>query len=545
MDLLKGNKMSHQEYSHGISVIISIIKSYSPLKRWNKKNKDDLFTEITYSFPDWSNLRGEEYKTITTLNKHQQDIAEKALQLWADVANIKFIKKDNKYDTNIKFGVYNNINEITKDNSHLVAGIATFPLNNTEPNKKIEKITDYSIGGHVWINISSTTRIKKLNKYEITSEQKNEIDLFKEKSDNIKYYYIETDTHITLYKNSNENGHINNQPIILQKGNRETQTYIHETGHALGLPHTFRVNDHNNPDIEENSLKYSIMSYRYPKIKEADFIGSFPMSPLLIDIYVIQKFYGVNVTTRTGDTIYGFNSNTQRDCYSLTSSDDVIISCIWDAGGCDTLDFSKYNVNQKIDLNQGAFSDIGGLKSNISIAYGTIIENAKGGENDDHIIGNNINNDLFGHGGNDIIYGYDGDDNIYGGKGSDMLYGQEGNDFIYGGDGYDIISGGNGHNTLFGGKNADMFFFEISDKANSHNKIMDYNIKEDFLIFLDENRISLNIEKLISKNSISFKISFKEEDNLTSLVIKTKEPLEVPNLTIDIVGNFSYEDLFY
>ena len=98
---------------------------------------------------------------------------------------------------------------------------------------------------------------------------------------------------------------------------------------------------------------------------------------------------------------------------------------------------------------------------------------------------------------------------------------------------------------LFGGKNADMFFFEISNKTNSHNKIMDYNINEDFLIFLDENKISLNIKELISQNSISLNMSFQEEDNLTKLAIKTKEQLEVPNLTIDIVGNFSYEDLFY
>ncbi|WP_454209148.1 hypothetical protein [Proteus sp. Marseille-Q3619] len=74
---------------------------------------------------------------------------------------------------------------------------------------------------------------------------------------------------------------------------------------------------------------------------------------------------------------------------------------------------------------------------------------------------------------------------------------------------------------------------------------MDYNINEDFLIFLDENKISLNIKELISQNSISLNMSFQEEDNLTKLAIKTKEQLEVPNLTIDIVGNFSYEDLFY
>lgn len=130
--------MSHHKYSPGVGIIIDVIKTKSPFKRWSKKNKEDIFTEISYSFPDWSKLRGKEYKTLTTLNKSQQNIAEKTLQQWSDVANIKFIKKENNYDTNIKFGVYNNVNKITKDTSHLVSGVATYPVNNIKQNKRIE-----------------------------------------------------------------------------------------------------------------------------------------------------------------------------------------------------------------------------------------------------------------------------------------------------------------------------------------------------------------------------------------------------------------------
>lgn len=414
--------MSHHKYSPGVGIIIDVIKTKSPFKRWSKKNKEDIFTEISYSFPDWSKLRGKEYKTLTTLNKSQQNIAEKTLQQWSDVANIKFIKKENNYDTNIKFGVYNNINEITKDTSHLVSGVATYPVNNIKQNKRIEKITDYSNSGQVWINISSTVLIKKFNKNDMTEEQKYKVNLFKKLSDNIKYYFIETDLYINLYKNTNMDGHINNQSITLEKGNGETKNYIHETAHALGLPHIFN-NNSNDPDIEENSFKYSVMAYRYPKIEDANFNGFFPMSPLLIDIYIIQKFYGANMTTRNDDTIYGFDSNTQRDFYSLNSPDDIIISCIWDAGGIDTLNFHKYTKKQKIDLNEGAFSDIGGLRGNVSIAYGTVIENAIGGSNNDIILGNSANNYLYGNDGNDMIYGDSGNDVLYGGKGSDWLYG--------------------------------------------------------------------------------------------------------------------------
>ncbi len=535
--------MSYQEYSHGVGIIIDLIKSNPSLKRWNKKNKDDIFTEITYSFPDWSSLRGDEYKTLTTLNEYQKEVAEKTLQQWSDVANVKFTKKDNKYDTNIKFGVYNNINEITKDTSHLVAGVARFPDNNTNPNKKIEKVTDYSNGGHVWINISSTVNIKKINKNNMTPEQKYKINLFKEKSDNIKYYYLETNSHIILYKNSNENGHINNQPIILFKGNGETKTYIHETGHALGLPHTFKWDDHNNPDIEENTFKYSVMAYRYPKIEEAELDGLFPMSPLLIDIYVIQQFYGVNITTRTGDTIYGFDSNTQRDHYSLTSPDDVMITCIWDADGNDTLNFYKYNKKQKIDLNEGAFSDTGGLRGNLSIAYGAIIENAIGGINDDIIIGNNVDNHLYGNNGNDIIYGNNGNDILQGGKGNDWLYGGEGDDILYGSDGNDILWDDNGCNQLSGGKGRDIFILSLGHN-NSHNKIMDFNKNEDLLLFSDEDDHIFNIIDLIKNKKI---IIFNDNQNVenTTKISISEEIKSINHLhTIELVGNFSFDDIF-
>lgn len=533
----------HQNTPLVINDIINLIKSFKPLRRWKKQNPNSDFTEVTFSFPDWSQLRGDKYKTTTTLNEYQKELAKKVLQQWSDVANIKFIEKDNQYNTHIKFGVYNNINELNNDTHHLVGGSSFFPDYHIDLNKRIDVFEDYSKSGQVWINISVSKLLKWFKKDKITKEKENDINNFKKDSDYISTYFVEDEDNIFLYRNINNNAHVNNDLLAPQPGTYKEYVYRHELGHALGLPHTFKDND-TLTYSPQNSFMYSVMSYNHPHKEDADFNNNYPMSPMLLDIFVIQKFYGVNVTTRTGDTIYGFNSNTQRDYYSLTSSDDIIISCIWDAGGNDTLDFSKYNVNQKIDLNQGSFSDIGGLKSNISIAYGVIIENAIGGENNDQIIGNNVNNILFGHRGNDIIYGDDGDDKIYGGNGSDMLYGQEGNDFIHGGDGYDIISGGNGNNTLIGGKNADLFFFEINEMTNSHNKIMDMNIHEDYLIFINKNKISLGIEKLISQNSISFKMRFQKEDNITRLEIKTQKQLDEPNLTIDIMGNFSYKDLF-
>jgi serralysin len=40
---------------------------------------------------------------------------------------------------------------------------------------------------------------------------------------------------------------------------------------------------------------------------------------MLYDIAAAQRLYGANMTTRTGDTTYGCNSNSGRAEFSLTS----------------------------------------------------------------------------------------------------------------------------------------------------------------------------------------------------------------------------------
>ena len=64
-------------------------------------------------------------------------------------------------------------------------------------------------------------------------------------------------------------------------------------------------------------------------------------TPLLYDIYVIQWKYGANMTTRMGDTVYGFNSTAGHDVFDFNINVDPVIA-IWDAGGTDTLDFSGF-----------------------------------------------------------------------------------------------------------------------------------------------------------------------------------------------------------
>jgi serralysin len=78
-----------------------------------------------------------------------------------------------------------------------------------------------------------------------------------------------------------------------------------------------------------------------------------PSTPMVDDMAAIQKLYGANHETRTGDTTYGFNSNADREAYRLSSSRDAPVFTVWDGGGVDTLDFSGFSDNQVINLKRG------------------------------------------------------------------------------------------------------------------------------------------------------------------------------------------------
>lgn len=107
--------------------------------------------------------------------------------------------------------------------------------------------------------------------------------------------------------------------------------------------------------------------------------------------------------------------------------------CIWDGAGNDTPDVSGFNQAQKIDLNATHFSDIGGFKGNVSIAYGCAIENAVGGKGADTIIGNDLANQIAGGAGYDTLIGNGGNDSLEGNAGAD--------DFVFAhGSGRDVVA---------------------------------------------------------------------------------------------------------
>jgi serralysin len=212
------------------------------------------------------------------------------------------------------------------------------------------------------------------------------------------------------------------------------QTYLHEIGHALGLGHQGPYNGSasysTNATFANDTWQYSIMSY----FAESNYSGSsyrYVITPQIADIYAVALMYGAATTTRTGNTVYGFN-NTASSIYNFSSYSQAPALTIYDSGGNDTLDCSGYSSSQTIDLRAGNFSSVGGLTNNIGIALGTVIENAIGGSGSDTLFANDSGCSLSGLGGNDTLVGGAGADRLTGGSGRDTLTGNGGADtFIF------------------------------------------------------------------------------------------------------------------
>ena len=282
-----------------------------------------------------------------------------------------------------------------------------------------------------------------------------------------------------IWMSSNADSWPELQSANLAYGNRGLENYLHEIGHALGLSHPGSYSDGDDPaptydanaEYSQDTQQWTVMSYFDPgddytpahffsteddppfidrfgsRFVDVDGDGftdrTYVASPLLHDIAAIQAKYGADLTTRTGDDVYGFHasfSGPYRGAFDFNRypSQNPVIA-IWDAGGDDRLDASGFSQNQRIDLHAGAFSDIGALTLNVAIAYGVNIENATGGSGNDSITGND---------GDNILNGLRGDDVLIGEGGADLLHGNEGNDTLIGGFGFvDTLYGDAGDDT--------------------------------------------------------------------------------------------------
>jgi serralysin len=327
---------------------------------WNGKEVFDTPVKLTFSFPDYkfNSANAGGDRGLSKFSLEQQQQAKLSLQSWADVANITFTEVSAGQKGNITFGNYSQDQYGRTDVDS--QAYAWLPGSG-------------NVSGQTWYNINQS---------------------------NIQH------------------------PASEDYGR---QTLTHELGHALGLSHPGDYNaGQGNPSYRdasyaEDTRAFSVMSYWSERNTGGDNLGHYAAGPLIDDISAIQHLYGANMTTRTGDTVYGFNSNTGRDFLSTNSNVQKLIFSAWDAGGKDTFDFSGYTTNQRINLNEKSFSDVGGLKGNVSIAAGVTIENAIGGSGNDVIVGNQAGNVLQGGAGNDVLFGGGGADELWGGSGSDIF----------------------------------------------------------------------------------------------------------------------------
>ena len=194
------------------------------------------------------------------------------------------------------------------------------------------------------------------------------------------------------------------------------EAYLHQVGQALGLGNGGNYNGTIDDQYYKNdSVAYTVMSFSQAANDEftqgqpannpnVDASFRYMMSVGVADVIAIQNLYGRATETRTGDTTYGFNSNTGSPALDMAAKlGRDMFMCVYDDGGTDTLDFNRTKAAQRIDLNAESFSNVLGGKMNLSIARGVVIENAIGGSGRDTIIGNESANRLTGGEGRDTF----------------------------------------------------------------------------------------------------------------------------------------------
>ena len=267
-------------------------------------------------------------------------------------------------------------------------------------------------------------------------------------------------------------------------GDGISRVIAHELGHQMGLKHPNDPLGGVTVPLDQDSLAYTVMSYNdivNPQAGDSQYYNSNPQSYMTLDIQVLQTLYGANFTYNSGDTVYTFEAATGEMRLNGVGQGapafDTVYRTIWDGGGNDTYDFSTYANDQSIDLNPGAWSifstDLlapvvdrlgeGGLHHSVyadgnianALQYQgdarSLIENAKTGDGNDTIKGNNADNILDG------------------GAGDDSLFGNAGNDTLMGGDGNDVLNSGPGSDTLIGGLGNDGYYLLGNDETIAEN----------------------------------------------------------------------------
>ncbi len=189
----------------------------------------------------------------------------------------------------------------------------------------------------------------------------------------------------------------------------------HELGHTLGLKHPFEAGPGGVLPAEEDNVGATLMAYD-PEPGTAD------EHPNLgrLDIAALQYLYGPSQTARTGNDTYVLTTA------AFDPAKPDVHNFIWDGKGTDTISGATLTQDITLYLEPGRWGYIGQRghlitdPGQITVNYGTVIENATGGRGNDTITGNSADNVLRGGVGNDTLTGLQGNDRLDGGAGFDM-----------------------------------------------------------------------------------------------------------------------------
>ena len=203
------------------------------------------------------------------------------------------------------------------------------------------------------------------------------------------------------------------------KDNWGGASLIHEVGHSLGLKHPF-TSQGDEPGylpVEEAIKTYSVMAYDGWVVTPT----SWQFAEL--DLAALQYLYGPSRATNNGDNIYKISTQTNN--------------FIWDGGGVDTIDLSDCTEGGTVSLVPGFHGFIGEFSplitapGQVTINFGSVIENIIGSHAGDRLFGNEFKNKINGGAGDDWLDGGLGDDDLTGGLGNDVIFGGLGFDTAY------------------------------------------------------------------------------------------------------------------